>query len=305
MHWRKFVMELRQLEAFVVVSELKSFSKAAEYLYLSQSTISSHIKNLENELKKSLITRTTKSLQLTSEGEIFLRYAKRILETKDAAIDALNSPVETILHLGASTIPSAYLLPSLLHQFHKLHPYVYFDIKQGDSHEILERILDGTVELGFIGKEDDSGRCINIPCCTDDLVLVTPATPYYLSLSKKPFILKEFLKEPMIIREQGSGTKKASDLFLEEENIPLNELNIIAQINDLESIKQMIVNGMGISILSRFSISNLEKRGQVLTYPLQSTIQRDFYISYLKTKGLSPILQEFVDFALSFDFTQE
>ncbi|MGL5435854.1 MAG: selenium metabolism-associated LysR family transcriptional regulator [Lachnospiraceae bacterium] len=293
-------MEFRQLEAFVVVTELKSFSKAAEYLCLSQSTVSSHIKNLETELQKKLMHRTTKSLQLTPEGDTFLRYAKRILETKEAAIDAINSSTESVLHLGASTIPSGYLLPDLLNRFRRIHPATYFNVKQGDSREIQERILDGTVELGLIGEPNPSSKCTNIPFCTDELVLVTPATRHYLALRKHNPDLLSLLKEPIIIREQGSGTQKAADRLLNELAIDYRQLNVAAQINDLESIKQMVIGGMGISILSRFAIADLERRGQVIVYPMNSTIKRKFFISYLESRKMPPALQEFIDFVFRY-----
>ncbi len=297
-------MEFRQLEAFTVVAELKSFSKAAEYLCLSQSTVSSHIKNLEVELQKNLMQRTTKSLQLTAAGETFLRYAIRILETKDAAVDAINSTSESVLLLGASTIPSGYLLPDLLNSFRQIHPDTYFNVKQGDSAEIQDRILDGTVEIGLIGEPNHSGKCINTPFCTDELVLVTPATKHYLSLRKRAPDLLTLLKEPIIIREQGSGTQKAADRLLSELAIDQQQLNVVAQINDLESIKQMVIGGMGISILSRFAIADLERRGQVIAYPLESNIKRKFYISHLKSRHLPPALQEFIDFTIQYYQTE-
>ena len=100
-------MEFRQLEAFVATAELKSFSKAAKYLYLSQSTVSSHINNLENKLGKQLLFRTTKTITLTPEGETFLIYARKIVETKNLAMLSLQQSSKSILHIGASSIPSA------------------------------------------------------------------------------------------------------------------------------------------------------------------------------------------------------
>lgn len=178
-------MEFRQLEAFATVAALKSFSLAADALYLSQSTVSTHIKNLEKELQKTLFIRTTKSLQLTPDGIIFLKYTKRIIETRDAAIETLNAPVEQVIHLGASTIPSTYLLPRILSSFRQNHPSVVFHITQSDSSETLSKILDGSIELGVIGEDVSSSMCTCIPFCSDELVLVTPATPYYQDLKKR------------------------------------------------------------------------------------------------------------------------
>ncbi len=290
-------MEFRQLEAFAAVAEQKSFSKAADYLFISQSTVSSHIKNLENELGRKLFQRTTKTLRLTPEGETFLQYALRIIDTKEAAVSAVKGSGETLLHIGASTIPSGYLLPRVLSGFRRSHPSVYFDIRQGDSQEIEERILDGTIDLGLIGEAHPSSQCVSIPFCADRLVLVTPATDSYLELKKTAPDSRRLLEEPIIVREAGSGTKKAADRYLEEQGIHRQQLNVVAQINDLESIKQMIVAGIGVSILSHFSVSDLEARGQVIVYPIETAIKRQFYISYRKARRLSPALRAFTDYA--------
>lgn len=293
-------MEFRQLEVFTAVAELKSFSKAADSLFLSQSTVSSHIKNLEKELHQKLIIRTTKSLQLTENGVFFLGYARRIIETRDAAVNRLNSPTNSIVHLGASTIPSGYLLPGLLSAFHKKHPSTFFNIIQGDSKEILDKILDGTIELGLVGENCTSSKCTCIPFCSDELVLVTPANPYYLSLKKTNPDISTLLKEPMIVREQGSGTQKAADRFLESLNIRTETLNVVAWNNDLESTKRMIINGLGISILSGLAAKELQQQGQVLTFPLPSRFERKFYITFLKNRTLNIEIQEFIDHVVNF-----
>lgn len=293
-------MEFRQLEAFISVASLKSFSKAANDLYLSQSTVSSHIKNLEKELQKKLILRTTKTLQLTDDGMTFLNYAKRILETRDAALESLNTPSDSIIRLGASTIPSGYLIPELLSSFRQTHPYTYFNITQSDSEKTLAKVLDGSLEIGLIGENASSPNCVCIPFCADELMLVTPATPYYLALNKKKPDLLTLLREPIIMRKQGSGTLKAANRFLNSLPAAQENFNIIARVNDLESIKQMIVNGMGISILSGFAVKDLLKQGRVIAYPLPAEFTRNFYMVYLKSKVLNATLQEFIQHTLHY-----
>lgn len=293
-------MEFRQLEAFTTVAALKSFSLAADALYLSQSTVSTHIKNLEKELQKELIIRTTKSLQLTADGIIFLKYAKRIIETRDAAIETLNGSTDRSIHLGASTIPSNYLLPQFLGSFRRMHPSIVFRITQSDSSEILSKILDGSIELGLIGEDASSAQCTCIPFCSDELVAVTPSTPYYQDLRKKKPDFATLLAEPVILREQGSGTQKAADQALETLNIRKENLNVVAKTNNPESIKQMIVNGMGVSLLSGLACRDLQRQGQVICYPLPARFSRKFYISYLKSRTLSSALQEFIQYVLHF-----
>lgn len=296
-------MEFRHLEIFLAVAETKSFSKAAVHLFLSQSTVSSHIKNLESELQKSLFIRSTKNVQLSSDGCTFLRYAKSILQMREAALEALNAPAETILRIGASTIPSGYLLPKLLQGFHDSHPHTFFDIQQGDSEEILEKILDGSLELGFIGKKEDTPKCVFLPFCEDDLVLALPANQHYFHLLNQNLSIQEILKEPVILREPGSGTRKAADLYLDSIHLSPEHLNVIARTNDLESTKRMIQNGMGISILSKYTVKDLEAQGVILTLPLHSGIRRSFYIVYRKDNALKSAFQDFIQYVRQQDFS--
>ena len=293
-------MEFRQLEVFAAIAETGSFSKAADYLYLTQSTISSHMKNLEKELQKDLIIRSTRNIRLTEEGETFLFYVKRILDMKDTALQAINSPYETILHIGASSIPSAYLLPEITSSFRKSHAHVTFDIRQSDSTSIINGVMDGSIELGLVGQKATSPKCASIPFCSDELVIATPNTPYFQKMQSRFCSIDELLKEPLILREQGSGTQKAAEDFLSSQGYKIQDLNIAARINDLEAIRQMVVSGMGISIFSNLAVKSLEKHGECLLLHFPNGSRRQFYLTYLNDRNHKPALKEFEKFVLDF-----
>lgn len=289
-------MEFRQLELFIAVANEKNFSKAAEDVFLSQSTVSTHIRNLEKELGKTLLERSTKSVRLTEDGEIFLKYARRIMDMKEAALQALSGTAESILHIGASTIPSGYLLPPVMGAYHENHAGIYFDISQGDSQSILQKVQDGTVEFGIVGQKENASKCTFLPFCSDQLMLITPSNDHYLELKKKNPEIAELLKEPIILRENGSGTQKAADRFLEGIHVGPEKLRVIARNNDLESIKRMVADGVGISIISEYAVQDLIQRGQILAYPLQSRFRRKFYLTYLKERSLKPAAKEFIQY---------
>ena len=138
-----------------------------------------------------------------------------------------------------------------------------------------------------------------IPFCHDELVIATPVTDHYLALKDRetPAIFHDFLKDPIILREKGSGTKKEMDLFLERTGITTGNLNVIARMNDLESIKKSIVNGLGISILSSRSVTDLQRTKQILVFPLEEAAnKRSFYIVYSKNRILKPHVKQFVQF---------
>ena len=116
-----------------------------------------------------------------------------------------------------------------------------------------------------------------------------------------PVTFRDFMKDPMIMREKGSGTKKEMDLFLESIGVSPEELQVVARMNDLESIKRSIVNGVGISVLSARSVLDLEKTGQILLFPLdESAHMRSFYIVYSKNRILKPHVRQFIQFVREF-----
>lgn len=294
-------MEFKQLEAFVAVVDYGSFSEAARRLYLTQPTISAHIRSLEDELHMKLIIRTTKKTTVTAKGYQLYDSAVRMLDIRNNLLENFTGAHKHMIDLAASTIPSSYLLPELLAAFGKAHPDVYFHSVQSDSAESISRVLDGTVDLALVGQNTRDESCVFLPFCYDELVLATPVTDRYLSLYShlpdEPVSFRDFAKDPIIIREKGSGTKKEMDLFLEKNGIIPGNLNVVARMNDLESIKKSIVNGLGISILSSRSVTDLQKTKQILVFPLgEPTHKRNFYIVYSKNRILKPHVKQFIQF---------
>ena len=164
-------MEFKQLEAFVAVVDYGSFSEAARRLYLTQPTISAHIRSLEDELHMKLIIRTTKKTTITAKGYQLYDSAVRMLEIRNNLLENFTGAHKHMIDLAASTIPSSYLLPELLAAFGKTHPDVYFHSIQSDSSESISRVLDGTVDLALVGQNTRDESCVFIPFCHDELVL--------------------------------------------------------------------------------------------------------------------------------------
>lgn len=297
-------MEFKQLEAFVAVVDYGSFSEAARKLYLTQPTISTHIRSLEEELHTRLIIRTTKKLTITPKGYQLYDSAVRMLDIRNNLFENFTGSKKQIIDLAASTIPSSYLLPELMAGFGRMYPDVYFHSWQTDSAGAISRVLDGSVDLALTGQNTGDDSCIFIPFCQDDMVIATPVNDHYLQLKERPVTFSDFLKDPIIIRERGSGTKKEMDIFLENAGIEPSSLNVVARMNDLESIKKSIVNGLGISILSARSAVDLKKTKQILLFPLEESVhKRSFYIVYSKNRILKPHVRQFMHYVR--DFYQE
>ena len=294
-------MEFKQLEAFVAVVDYGSFSEAARKLYLTQPTISTHLRSLEEELHTRLIIRTTKKLTITPKGYQLYDSAVRMLDIRNNLFENFTGSKKQIIDLAASTIPSSYLLPELMAGFGRMYPDVYFHSWQTDSAGAISRVLDGSVDLALTGQNTGDDSCIFIPFCQDDMVIATPVNDHYLQLKERPVTFSDFLKDPIIIRERGSGTKKEMDIFLENAGIEPSSLNVVARMNDLESIKKSIVNGLGISILSARSAVDLKKTKQILLFPLEGTAhKRSFYIVCSKNRILKAHVRQFIQYVKNY-----
>lgn len=291
-------MDFKQLQSFVTVVQEESFTQAAGRLFVSQSTVSTHIHQLESELNTKLILRTTKSLQITPKGRELYEYALNILELKERMIQACSIESRRIIHLGASTIPSAYILPQLLADFGKSHQDIYFIIHQSDSQGIINGLKDGLFNLGFIGMScEDSDFCCQ-PFCKDRMVVITPVNEHFLQYKQqKENVLPELLREPLILREKGSGSKKMADNFLAHSGISEDELQIIARVNDQETIKNLVAGGMGISIISEKAAHNFLQEKRLLAFELpQAFSERSLYLVYRKNYLLPSYVKEFLGF---------
>lgn len=291
-------MEFKQLQSFAAVVQYNSFTKAAEVLYLSQPTISTHIRQLEEELNTRLALRTTKNIEITPKGKELYEYAVNILELRDRMIQSCSIEHEQIIHLGASTIPSAYILPKLLPLFGKQYPDIYFVIHQSDSQGIVDKLKDGVFDIGLIGMktEDEALECI--PFCEDHMILITPVNEHFLALKQcKQIDMLALLREPIILREKGSGSKKSADHFLNRLGISEENLKVTARVNDQEAIKNLVSEGVGISIISERAARNFieEKRLLGFELPNDSSV-RQLYLVYRRHYILKNYAKAFVNF---------
>lgn len=295
-------MEFKQLHSFIAVVECQSFTKAAQKLYLSQPSISTHIQKLEEELHSRLIIRTTKSIEVTPRGLELYECACEIVNRWDGLLRHWDRQAGQIIRLGASTIPSAYILPELLPAYGKEHPGTYFSIHQSNSQDIINRLLRGDFDIGLIGMESTEASLSCVPFYEDRMVIITPVNDDFLSLSQhEPFPLELLTRTPVILREKHSGSRKSADRFLESLGICEENLLAAARINDQEAIKNLVAQGLGISILSERAARNFVNEKRVLVFQLPETAaRRSLYLIYPKHYMLSRSLQGFMDYILRF-----
>ena len=282
------------------VVECKSFSQAAELLHISQPTVSSHIKALENELGRELITRTTKQLYITEEGYRLYEYAADLIRLRQKAVDDIMHNSATTIHLSASTIPSAYILPQIIAEYKKLRPEVTISVTQSDSGRAVERLIEGNADLGVVGSSVYSDKADYVEFMRDRLVICTPNSERYRKLKKDGADLFTLLKEPVILREISSGTKKEAESLLRKTGIAEHDLNVAAYMNDMEAIKKSVASGLGISIVSELSVAKEASNGELLIFePKELSEGRRFYIALKKDYAASAAVEDFTGFLIN------
>ena len=292
-------MNLKQLESFSYIIETNSFSEAAKKLFLTQPTISSHISLLEKELSTQLLIRTTKDVIPTDAGKKLYTYAKQMLQIQNTILEEFHvksDDEKNVITLGASSIPEQYILPEILPKYLKKNKNE-FKIGQGDSFEIINQVVNKEIEIGLVGTQIETSNCIFEPFYKDKLVVITPVNQKYLQMKEEGFHIKDLLKEPIIMREEGSGTRKEIKKFLNHMKINDGSLNIIATLNSTEAIKRSVANNMGISIISNLAVQDYIKDKRVLAFDLaEENIYRNLYIVRNKEMYMSKSSLKFIKF---------
>lgn len=295
-------MEFRQLESFCAVVRYQSFTKAAEKLYISQPTISTHIRMLEQEFNSRLIIRTTKNIEITPHGKELFAYAQKIFTLKNDLIQKWSEENKKIIRIGASTIPADYILPEVLPLFCQKYPDIQLHIHQNDSGNILQSILNGKFTIGMVGMKSFEKELDFVPFFHDEIVMITPKQENFLHFSQKAFnqddLISLLKKETIILREQGSGSKKRLESYFEQINLSEKSLNIIARLNDQESIKKLVASGLGISFISAKAITDADN---LLTIKLpENNLTRSLYFAYHKDYILKEHILSFIKFVQNF-----
>lgn len=292
-------MNLKQLEAFVQVAEGGSFSKAAKELYLTQPTVSAHISSLEKELNVRLFVRNTKEVSLSDDGRELYKYARQMIDLESQIEEKFGSSRKEkrqCITIAASTIPSQYLLPKVLIKFSEKYPEEQLKLIETDSSKVIAQIVDHLAEVGFTGTVLEKKHCKYIPFYKDELVIIAPNTEKYRQIKEEGGDdISWIRKEHVIMREEGSGTRKEAGKQLRRIGVELSDLDIIASIENQETIKKSVRQGMGISILSRLATADEAADGHLLVFPIPYADEgRNINLVYNKNYQLSRSAERFI-----------
>lgn len=294
-------MDARQLEIFVKVAELGSFSKAAGALFLTQPTVSEHIRGLEEELGVRLLDRLGRGAAPTKAGQLLLGYARRILELhREArqALDQFQGRMSGELVVAASTIPGEYVLPALIGRFKEKYPDIAISLLIGDTQRVVEWVLEGRAELAVAGAQIDHRALEYRELMPDELVLVVSAAhPWH---GKKTATLEEVRAEPLIVRERGSGSRHALERALAEVGLDLSDFRVVGEMGSTQAIKQGVKAGVGISLISKRAVAEECQHGTLHCVKVKDLrFSRAFYLVTSTTRTRSPLAEAFRAFLIS------
>lgn len=252
-------MTLRQFEVFLAVARAKSFTRAAEALHVSQSTLSVHVLELERELEARLFDRLGRAVMLTEAGRLVEEHARRIAATLASArqtIDELRGLHRGSLVIGASTTPGIYMLPEVIAAFRRRHPGVDVSLRIANSRVIEERLRADEVDLAVVG-----GHVLRAaePCVAagllDELVLIAP--PRHPWARRRAVPPRELTGVPLLMREQGSATRQVTERALRRAGV---KFTTAMELDHIEAIKQAVMAGLGVAFVSIHAV-----RGELAT----------------------------------------
>lgn len=288
-------MNLKQLEIFLAVAETGSFSKGAEATFITQSTVSQHISSLESAFGVRLLDRTGKGALLTEGGKVLVHHAQQVIADIQAINQAMrrfNGIEDTDLKIGGSNIPANYMIPELLPILLERFPKLRLTLIQGDSRDILEKLGREEIELGIVGSMFDDDEFDFAPLGRDEISLVVNQRHPWNG--RKSVEMAELMNEPLVLREPGSGTGKTVTEALVKAGVSPQELKVTAYLGSNESVKQAVINGLGVSFVSEISVRKELEREELAVVKVKGLkISRHFYLASRAGRELSPAAKAF------------
>lgn len=293
-------MNFRQLELFIAVAETGSFSRGAELICLTQSTVSQHVAALEAAVGSALLDRTGRGVLLTKGGELFIQHARRILAERDALLQAMaafRGLEDARLNIGASNIPANYLIPTLLVEMQQKYPGISLAMITGDSLDMLQRLESAEIELALVGSRFDQRGVDFLPLLSDPLVLIV--APNHRWVRQGELSLEELVTEPLVVRENGSGSGRALESALRQAGQDPATLKIAARLGSNEAVLLAVAGGFGCAFVSGLSVRQHLQRGELCQIEVAGlTVDRKIWLARSQTRTLSPAAQVFSEFLM-------
>jgi DNA-binding transcriptional LysR family regulator len=294
--------DLRQLEIFRRVVELRSYSKAAEAVGLAQASVSERMATLERMVGTKLLDCIGREVVPTKAGRLLYKWAVKHLEMKRQTCMELEEFLglrKGDVEIGASTIPAEYILPGIFRRFRDIYPDIIVKLRVGDSDAISREVSEGKLEFGIVGSSMRIKRLLYTELWRDELVLVVHGSHRWAK--KRTILPEELSREPFIQREEGSGTRQIIEQRLRRMHpAGFSGFRVVSQMGSTTAVKEGIKNGLGVSILSRRAVAAEVKTRDLKVIPLESiAIRRCFYLIRDRSRAQSPLCRALFQFLRS------
>jgi DNA-binding transcriptional LysR family regulator len=297
-------MDDHKLKVFCIVAETKSFSRASEIIRLTQPAVSLQIQALEETYGTKLFNRSGCIITLTKSGEMLYRYAKEINSLYSAAekeIGSFTGLTKGVISVGASSTIGNYVLPAVVAEFKRKHPKVGVHIHIANSKSIVEYLNAANVDVGLVEGEVKKQKLVAEKLMSDEMVLIMP--PSHQWANKANLSVMTLAKEPLIFREEGSGTRQMIEKYFTKHGISPQQIKIALIMGSTESIKGAVEEGLGVSIISMWAAKKEKRYGTLKTATFkEERFIRDFSLLRRKAKESSHTVERFISFLKSYPF---
>ena len=296
----------RRLQVFHTVARLLSFTKAADALHMTQPAVTFQVRQLEEYFNTRLFDRTHNRISLTEAGNRVYQFADKIFHLYDemeTSVRELTGDISGVLMIGASMTVAEYMLPALLGDFKKQHPQVNIRLRVSNTDSIVTLVEDNEIDLGVVEAPVTNKNLAVELCRADQLVVVLP--PDHPLATRSKITVRELLEQPYICREEGSGTREVIQEYLKAAGLAFGDMNSVMELGSPEAIKGAVEASMGISVLSRTTVSKELKLGSLVAVPLDPPLERPYSFVHQKQKFRMVAMQELLNFARNYCSTHQ
>jgi DNA-binding transcriptional LysR family regulator len=289
-------MDFDQLETFISVARLLSFSRAADKRFRTQPAISSQIRLLEEEVGAKLLDRSGGKVSLTASGKLFLKFSEDLLESRKAMLSGI-AETERVprgeIVVGANEGTCLHILPEVFAEFKKQYPDVNISIRRSDYAKILESVIDNSVDFGVVSLPVDDTRLKVVLIHRDELVIIAP--PRHHLAKKQSATVSEAAKFALVVPKGGHTRDALEDLFYERKLKP----RYIMELDSSELLKRFVAADAGVGFIARSNVIEDVRANSLVTITISdATIRRDLALVFRKDKSLSRAARAFIDIAV-------
>jgi len=288
------MINFNQLRTFCQAAKHGSYTTAAKKLYVTQPAVTAQMKLLEDHCNLKLFKKKGRKVYLTDEGKTLYQYARKIFDYEKEIEDVVQDMRKLkrgVLRLGTTKTYARYFMPLMITNFRETYPHIQIHLDEGSSKNMTLSLLDFQNEIAIIAKAEEHPDVCFFPFSKEEVVLI--AAPDHHLAGKSPTTFEYISKEPIIMKEIGSGTRKlVNNIFAKYNCMPV----MLMETSNTEFIKQLVQRGDGISFLVKEAVAVELRDGKLATVPLQGhRLFLDISVAYLKDQHLSPPAKAFLD----------